>query len=437
HNPFTGQKYDSDITFAEALSRVTRSLIVNELKPLGMPWEAEVAQPFVAPWSLTGQENYCSIADGAYRDAQFAFGALAARGVEPDSPEADKFLHEFLRYISAHEVGHTLGLRHNFRASAIHTLSQNADTALTTREGLAASVMDYLPANIALKDAKQGEYYQSVVGPYDIWAIEYAYKPISANTPEEELPELRKIASRAADPLLAFATDDDAGFGPMPFDMDPTVNRFDLGSDPLEFVRRRKGLSNEIIANMESKLLKPGDGYQPLRRAFNAAFGQAGQAMLYASKFVGGVAHYRDHYGDPSGRLPYQPVPAAKQKEALTLLRKEVFAADAFKFAPGMLNKLAVERYSDYFNPSLPPMSRYDVPIHQMALSLQSTILNRLLHPMTMTRILDTEVKVAQPFRLSELFQGLQDEVWSEAKTGRPVNSFRRALQREHIKRMT
>ena len=90
--------------------------------------------------------------------------------------------------------------------------------------------MDYIPTNIAARGSKQGEYHQSTLGPYDYWAIEYAYKPISAATVEAEEPELRKIASRAAEPQLAYDTDEDAGFGPG-LDMDPVVNRFDLGTD--------------------------------------------------------------------------------------------------------------------------------------------------------------------------------------------------------------
>jgi hypothetical protein len=160
--------------------------------------------------------------------------------------------------------------------------------------------------------------------------------------------------------------------------------------------------------------------------------------MLIAAKYVGGVGHYRDHFGDPNGRLPFEPVPAAKQKEAMALLRKNVFAAGAFQFPPPLMNKLAAERFSDYFPGG--GLQRLDVPVHQMVLSLQQAVLNRLLHPLTMSRILDSEVKSARPeqaFRLSDLFGGLQDEIWSELKAGKAVNSYRRSLQREHLKRMT
>ena len=125
-----------------------------------------------------------------------------------------------LRQVTAHEVGHTLGLRHNFAASTIHSLEQDQDREITA-QGISGSVMDYIPTNLAPKGLKQGEYYQASLGAYDYWAIEYAYKPIQAATPEEELPELRKIAERTSDPLLVYATDEDAGgYSGQPFEID-------------------------------------------------------------------------------------------------------------------------------------------------------------------------------------------------------------------------
>jgi hypothetical protein len=443
-NPFTGQLYDADIGFSENITRFSRREVTEEVGVLNMPWESEPVHLFTAPWSISQQNNMCTLGDGALRDAQFSFDLLAARGLNPEGPEADAYVKAFLRSIAAHEVGHTLGLRHNFRASTIHTQEQMQDSELTAREGIAASVMDYLPANIAAKGAKQGEYYQSSLGPYDYWAIEYAYKPIHAATPEDELPELRKIAARVSDPLLAYATDEDAGVSALPFDMDPGVSRFDLGSDPLKFHVLRVKLGQEILENMETKLQKQGEGYQILRRSFGGAYGQAGQSLIMAAKYIGGVEHYRDHVGDPKGRMPFVPVAPAKQKEALALLRTNVFAPDAFHFSPQLLNKLAVDRFSDGFAPFGPPRfnTRFDLPVHAMVLSLQSAVLNRVLHPVVLSRIIDSEVKVAAPaeaFRLGDLFQGLQDSIWAELKkpgASLNINSYRRSLQREHLRRL-
>ena len=179
-NPFTGELYDADIRFSEVFVRSRRQLAVIETNPLSF---LEQEQPFVfrAPWS-TGKHTFCTFASEAVHEMGFGMDVLQMRGVEPDSPEADKFVHDYLKEIAAHEVGHTLGLRHNFRASTIRTLAGAQDADVTAKDGLTGSVMDYIPANIAGKGAKQAEYHQSTLGPYDYWAIEYAYKPINAGS---------------------------------------------------------------------------------------------------------------------------------------------------------------------------------------------------------------------------------------------------------------
>src|SRR2546429_4594734 len=191
---------------------------------------------------------------------------------------------------------------------------------------------------------------------------------------------------------------------------------------------------------MEKKLEKPGEGYQVLHRSFNSALGQEGYSLYLASKYIG-VYHYRSHVGDPGNRLPFEPVPAAKQKEALELLREHLFSPPAFRFSPQLLNKLASPRHSDFVD-FFAMRTRFDVPIHDMVLSLQSQVLDRLFHPLVLSRILDSEVKVAPPaesFRLASLFTGVQDSVWAETKApgdSLNISSYRRSLQRAHLRRL-
>jgi hypothetical protein len=442
-NPLTGEIYDADIRFDAGMTRFFRREVAEYVYPAGMPWAGSDAPrlPFLAPWH-SGATAFCDMAQGAVIDAEFSFDLLVARGMDPEGQEAEKFVHDYLVEIAAHEVGHTLGLRHNFRASTIHTLEQADDAAFTAREGLTGSVMDYIPTNVAPAGEKQGQYHQVELGPYDYWAIEYAYKPINASTPEGELVELAKIASRASEPALAYDTDEDAGIGGGPFDMDPQVNRFDFGTDPLKYYARRVKLAQEITANMENKLEKPGQGYQVLRRSFDLALGQEGYSLYLASKYVGGVYHYRDHVGDPGKRVPFEPVPAAKQKEALELLRKHLYSPNSFQYSPELLNKLANPRFSD-FTDFMSMATRFDVPIHDMVLSLQTRVLDRLYHPIVLSRILDSEVKATAPnevFNLGVLFTELQDSIWAETKVpgaSLELNSYRRSLQRAHLRKLT
>jgi hypothetical protein len=438
-DPGTGQIYDADIRVSEAMTRFVRSEVSEKIYPsAASPWEYSFPRTFVAPWSVANASYQCDFATGAVRDAEFAFDLLVARGMDPNGAEADRFIQNFLRQIAAHEVGHTLGLRHNFRASTIHTWEQAQDQSVTSRDGLTGSVMDYIPTNIAARGKQQGEYHQSTLGPYDYWAIEYAYKPIDAPTMEGEEAELRKIASRAAEPQLAYDTDEDAGLGPG-LDMDPVVNRFDLGADPLKYYTNRISLGREILSNMEQRLERPGEGYQILRRSFNTAMGQTSQALFLASKYIGGVYHYRSHVGDPGNRLPFNPVPAETQKQALDLLRDNLFAPNAFQFSPQLLNKLENERFIN-FNTFTP--GRQDVPIHAAVLGLQRQVLDRIFMPTVLSRIQDSEVKVGpsvQPFTLGVLFTEVQDSIWAETNTPGltlNINSYRRSLQREHLRRM-
>ena len=133
-----------------------------------------------------------------------------------------------------HEVGHSLGLRHNFKASTMLDADQLNDTEITRVKGMTGSVMDYNPINIAPKGQKQGDFITTTIGPYDYWAIEYAYKEVDG----DEAAELKKIAARAPEHDLVFATDNDMMVG-----NDPLVNVYDLGSDPCRFAKDRLTLA--------------------------------------------------------------------------------------------------------------------------------------------------------------------------------------------------
>jgi hypothetical protein len=436
-NPFTGEIYDADISFAENMTRFVRRELVEEVQPVRT--EPRAPSAFQPPWSAN-RFRTCDLLQGASAEAAFAFDVLMARGLSSDSPEADDFVRGFLRFVSAHEVGHTLGLRHNFHASTIHAFDQLQDATRTRSQGLTSSVMDYIPTNIAPRGAAQGELFQSTIGPYDYWAIEYAYRPIEASSPDGELPELRKLGARGAEPLLAYATDEDAGFFDEPFEMDPLVNRWDLGGEPIRFYAHRVQLAHELWKNAEAKLLSPGEGYQILRRSFMQGLANAAYALEMTAKYIGGIRHHRDHVGDPNGRLPFEPVPASTQRAAMELLATQLFAPDAFAFSPPLLNKLTGERYPDWTNFER-MLTRADVPVHTLVLGVQGRVLDRLFHPVVLGRVLDAPLYVdtGEPFTLGALYMGLQNAIWAEfadPKRVTAVNSHRRAVQRLHLKKL-
>jgi hypothetical protein len=330
-----------------------------------------------------------------------------------------------------HEVGHTLGLRHNFRASTVYTEEQLSDLEFTREHGIAGSVMEYNPWNIARKGEKQGAYQMTTLGPYDYWAIEYAYRELPA---EEETAEIARIADRSTEPWLAFATDEDANA----FALDPAVNQFDLGTDPLAYAKKRLELVRELWRRTETMELKPGESYSILRRNFTRGLTEAGQGAVYAARYVGGLTTVRDRAG--SGRAPLVPIEQAKQRAALALLADEVFSADSFNFSPTFLRRMTVSvtdiedaRELGRTAPTL------DLPIDQVVLSMQRGVLDALMSPSIAQRLLNNATKVDDPrsaLGLADLYGTLHAAVWSELKTGNDIKLFRRNLQREHATRV-
>ncbi|MEO5764147.1 MAG: zinc-dependent metalloprotease, partial [Casimicrobiaceae bacterium] len=376
-------------------------------------------------------EYLCQIEDYAAQEKGFALDLLEARGeISPDSPEAERFVLEDLREIVLHEVGHTLGLRHNFRASTVYSQAQLDDPAFTAAHGISGSVMEYNAVNIAAKGAKQGAYNMTMLGPYDYWAIEYAYKEIP---PAEEKAELARIAARNSEPALAFATDEDAAFA-----IDPEANQADLGGDPLEFARRRMVLVQEMWERWQNRALKEGESYVVYRRVVERGLVALSGASTNVAKYIGGVTTLRDRAGSP--RAPLTPVEVARQREALKIITDGVFSADSFRFKPEFMRRVQVDWLdrNDTFDIGLSP-SGVDYSLNTQVLNAQRKVLVQLMSDSVAQRILDSEVKVSDPrstLHLSELYGSLSDAIWSELKTGRDITPLRRNLQREHLARL-
>jgi hypothetical protein len=311
----------------------------------------------------------------------------------------------------------------------------------TRDTGLTGSVMDYAPANLMPKDMKQGDFYSTTIGPYDMWAIEYGYKPLSGGT-EGEGAELKKIASRAAEPQLAYATDEDT----RGIDPDPLSNRFDLGSDTIEYAKARAKLVSEMWPSVVAKVTADGDGYQRARQAFGVLLSNYGQAMFFASRQVGGISVNRDHKADPNARAPFVVVPAAKQREALTLVEEQVLSDKPFNFPPELYNQLAASRWY-HWGSDMP--TRVDYAIHDVIGQWQDRVLDQLLSSLTLQRMYDAELKVPadqDALTTAELISHLTNAVFAEVGSLKPgeytnrkpaISSLRRNLQRRYLKRLS
>ena len=436
-NPYSGQKIDADIGISEGIMRFSRRRYELSVHPV-QQLERIKHDPLESRWGYpdSSLRYFCDYGDGLVEQASFAYDVMATRpGWDPAKEK--EFVRQYALHLLAHEVGHTLGLRHNFRASTINRADQLANTGRTHKVGLAASVMDYNPPIIALPGEKQGDYFPIVVGAYDQWVIEYAYKPIPvAKTSEDELPELRKIASRVADPLLPYGTDEDAGMGPRA--LDPRSTRGDFTDKPLDWFEHQFKLIRELWSNMESKLLRTGESYEVLRRAFNRTWSPYFRSSHVAMKYIGGIYHHRDHAGDPGGQIPYVPVPAEEQRKALAFLAEKVWAPDVFEDAASLLQKLQFERFPTFDWANF-RNARLDYPLHESALRAQGEVLNDLYDPIKLSRIQDIELMHPDPndrFTMADLFTGVSDALWSELGEPSRINSFRRNLQREHLKQL-
>jgi hypothetical protein len=373
---------------------------------------------------------------------QLALGAIGLSDINrPASKEQlHKLIDQALKFTAMHELGHTLGLRHNFQASTMLTLEELNDPAKTASTGLAASVMDYLPINFVPKGQRQGDYFSTTIGPYDYWAIEYGYKPLSGNT-HADVAELKKIASRGSEPALAFATDEDL----RQEDPDPLVNAFDLGKDPLQFARWRASLVHELLPTVVDRVTSEGDTYDRARRAVNVLMAFHGLGMHVAARFIGGVYVHRDHKGDPGNRPPLAVVEAARQREALALLKEEVFGPSAYQLPTELLNRLAPPKWVHW---GTRPNGQVDYPVHDVILGWQDRILSQLLSSQTLTRLVDSELKVPadqDAFTAADLIHELSTVVYQEVdKLGdgkftnrKPaISSLRRNLQRRYFERL-
>ena len=411
-DPRTGEILDADIGMSDVFARGARRTVIEDMLRV-----------------RSNDGEICEHAQEAAEELNYALDLLEARGLELDSPKADALAQAYVKDIIMHEVGHTLGLRHNFRASTVYDLKQLQDPSFTKLNGIASSVMDYNPFNISPKGEIQGEYVMSTLGAYDYWAIEYGYKQFEAG---HEAQGLAQILAKANQRELQFDTDEDAGFGAMG-GIDPMVNRFDLGSDPLAYYKRRMQLSRELWERLQNLNLATGESYERLTRSFRSGFSQLARVAPLAAKYIGGVHTRRERAGN--NRPLFEPVSAGLQREALQLMTKDFLGTDSFKFKPEFIARLAVDRLE-----SSSLQGGLQTSVASLVAGVQKGILDQIYSPAVATRLAEVGMKVNDPretLGLSDVYDALQDAIWSEAKTGQETSLIRRNLQREQLRRMT
>ena len=410
-DPRTGEILDADIGMSDVFARGARRTVVEDLG------------------RIRGADGeMCDHAEAAAQELHYALDLLEARGLDLDTPEAEALAQAYVKDVIMHEVGHTLGLRHNFRASTVYSLKQIQDPNFTKINGVTSSVMDYTPFNISPKGEKQGEYVMSTLGAYDYWAIEYGYKQFADG---QESSGLAQILAKANQPELQYDSDEDAGYGSIG-GVDPLVNRFDLGADPLAYYKVRMKLSRELWDRLQNMTLATGDSYERLTRSFRSGFSQLNRVAPLAAKYIGGVNIRRERAG--SGKAVFEPVNSAKQKEALVLITKDFFGTDSFKFKPEFIARLATDRFE-----RSEADGSMQTSVARLVAGVQKEILDHVYSPAVATRLAEVGMKVNDPketLGLSDVYDTLQSAIWSEANTGQETSLIRRNLQREQLRRM-
>lgn len=360
----------------------------------------------------------------------------ADRPVEPDSPQVQAFVLAYLKDVVMHEVGHALGLRHNFRASRWRSPAQLMDKALTTSEGNSASVMDYAAVNLPPAGQTGGAPFQTTLGPYDLWAIEYGYGDLP-DSPAEAERQLRDIARRSADPTwaqaLAYGSDEDEALG-----IDPQAQAFDLGNDPIAFARNRFALAQDLIDRTSRRTPTPLDDVDQPRRALAHALRESARGAQVLIRQVGGVVIRRQ--GPEAKSDPIDPLPAAQQREALALLQQRWLRPRPLDIPSSWMRRLGPDTL-DWGPSDLGSIGKPDVSIAEQQLQVQRSVLNQLMADGLADRLLDnrdrTQDRETHPLLPAELLQRLQESIWSPASIADAnAASWQRNLQREHTQRL-
>jgi hypothetical protein len=463
-DPRTGEILDADIAIESLASRNQRNqrsqvlagqasfdwpaLLETPLDELpAMPGATSVASPASSgsvpglPGTRRARRDLQACMAGDYEAEELGYGldVLELRdGIEPDSPEAEAWVEAYLMDVTMHEVGHTLGLRHNFRASRLLDDDQISDPQFTATHALSGSVMDYLPVNLPLVGRPGGTPFQTTLGPYDYWAIEYAYKPLPpGETPAQHRAELLAIAARDSEPGLEYGTDEDNFLG-----VDPDALQFDLGSDPVAFANKRFEIARELFGRQEHRPLKDTQDYTVLRRSLSYALRDATRSAGVLLRQLGGTRTLRDFPG--SGRDPMEPVPAARQRAALDALVTGVLAADSFAVSPQLQRRLAPDFMERGDASAGGAAVSTDYPVETVLFDLQRQVLGALMSDSLAQRLADAAPKLDDPqaaLAPHEIYARLTRALWvDDATFGRndraDISPRRRELQRDYVNRL-
>ena len=375
-DPRTGEIYNAHINFSLQ--------VLGELGYRGTHEVLAKARP-----AAHKRHASCSFA----REVAASMSSLKDADLSPE--QRARFAHKLIVSFMVHEMGHTLGLRHNFAASDFRTLDEIAHA----KDGLISqTVMDYAASSFPAPENPSGAEVQTELGPYDYLAIDWGYRSVDGLSQEDATASLARVAARIGEPGYEYATDDQLD------GTDPYVAHFDFGPEPVEYAARSVTRLRRALEQLAQRPLNNGEDYGALRRHFDFLNKQRLRALSLALPYIGGVRVRRVRAGQNEGKLPYEAVPAAKQRAALALILQELFSDEGVAIPKGLLAKLGPDLRE--------PLGGFAadasiVPFEENITLARVAFLNSLLSPERLKRMAETRHLGTEVMSPQELFETL------------------------------
>jgi len=414
-NPRTGEILGADVMleFSFLSGNAFVDQVFNETGAPDLAAMALKAPPETAP----GERSDRSCSAGLFAQRQLAFSLAAAEADGAGEEEISEIRRQWTHFLILHEIGHTLGLNHNMKASSWRDPVSVHDASITDGQ-IIGSVMDYPAVNAAPPGVEQGDWQIWRPGPYDDWAIEFGYRP--------DL-DREALLSRSLEPELVFGNDADdmrSSFN----GIDPRTMIGDMSSDMLVYGEQRFDLVDHLVGRIKDRFTEEGESWQQLRDAYFFLQGQRATMARGISRQVGGVRVERFDAGQPGSEdlAPFAAVPEERQRAAIRLLGERIYAADAFALPAELAAHLQTQRrgYDFFFNTE-------DPKLQEVALSIQLDSLAHFLNPNTLRRLTNA-ANYGGTYSAREMLIDVNDAVIGGDLRGSP-NVYRRNLQVAYV----